>query len=93
MHRDTVSAAFKRSVTGEHSNIKFSNSPGKELLPGLLRFSSNDNVLIIHECNEPVQGESLFVQLVDRGRIIYYANFEQQADRADLTWNCYRHVE
>src|SRR5439155_26152502 len=30
VHRDTVAAAFKRSATGDHPNVKFSNSPGKE---------------------------------------------------------------
>jgi len=37
VHRDTVAAAFKRTATGEHPNVKFSNSPGKESIGGYLR--------------------------------------------------------
>ena len=37
VHRDTVAAAFKRSATGDHPNVKFSNTPGKESLGGYLR--------------------------------------------------------
>ena len=34
VERNTVAAAFKRSATGAHPNVKFSNSPGKESLGG-----------------------------------------------------------
>ena len=93
VHRDTVSAAFKRSATGDHPNIKFSNSPGKESLPGYLRVSARGDTLIVHERDEPVDAEPLFVKLVDQGRLIHHESFETQADRADATWNRYRRVE
>jgi nicotinate phosphoribosyltransferase len=93
VHRDTVAAAFKRTATAEHPNIKFSNSPGKETLPGYLRVSACADVLIVHERDEPVDGEPLMVKLVEQGRILYQESFEQQADRADATWNRYRRVD
>src|SRR5262249_24529540 len=34
VHRDTISAAFKRTATEDRPNVKFSNSPGKESIPG-----------------------------------------------------------
>ena len=39
VHRDTVAAAFKRTATEGHPNIKFSNSPGKESIPGTRRIA------------------------------------------------------
>jgi nicotinic acid phosphoribosyltransferase len=93
VHRDTVAAAFKRSATGEHPNIKFSNSPGKESLPGYLRVSARGDTLLVHERDEPVDAEALFVPLVQQGRMVYDESFTAQADRADATWDRYRRVE
>jgi len=93
VHRDTVAAAFKRTATGTHPNIKFSNSPGKETLPGYLRVFGQDDALIVADASEPPPGEPLFVKLVDRGRIVYRESFEEQADRADRTWRRYRRIE
>src|SRR5262249_35953652 len=47
VHRDTLAAAFKRAATGEHPNVKFSNSPGKESLGGYLRVYGRDDALIV----------------------------------------------
>jgi nicotinic acid phosphoribosyltransferase len=90
VHRDTVSAAFKRTATAARPNIKFSNSPGKETLPGYLRVYEKGDTLIVADVSEPPPGEPLFVKLVERGRIIYQESFQEQADRADRTWARYR---
>ncbi|MFM7150286.1 MAG: hypothetical protein ACKO23_10630, partial [Gemmataceae bacterium] len=93
VHRDTVAAAFKRTATGSHPNMKFSNSPGKESLGGYLRVYGKEDALIVADVSEPAVGEPLFVKLVDQGRIVYSESFEEQADRADRTWGKYRRWE
>jgi nicotinic acid phosphoribosyltransferase len=93
VHRDTVAAAFKRTATGEHPNVKFSNSPGKETLGGYLRVYGRGDALIVADASEPAQGEPLFVKLVDQGRIVYGESFASQATRADRTWDHYRRWE
>jgi nicotinic acid phosphoribosyltransferase len=90
VHRDTVAAAFKRSATGDHPNVKFSNSPGKESLGGYLRVYGRDDTLVVADAFEPPQGEPLFVKLVEQGRVVYRESFDEQADRADRTWDRYR---
>jgi len=91
--RDTVAAAFKRSATGNHPNVKFSNSPGKESLGGYLRVYGRGDTLVIADESERIDGEPLFVKLVDQGRIVYCESFEEQASRADRTWGRYARVE
>jgi nicotinic acid phosphoribosyltransferase len=93
VHRDTLAAAFKRSATGEHPNVKFSNDPGKESLAGYLRVYGRDDALVVADASEPPPGEPLFVPLVQAGRIVYRESFDEQADRADRTWGRYRRVE
>ncbi|MGL4551884.1 MAG: hypothetical protein ACRC33_11960 [Gemmataceae bacterium] len=93
VHRDTVAAAFKRTATNDDPNVKFSNSPGKESIPGYLRVYGQDDVMVVAERGEAVDGEPLFVKLVDRGRVAYAESFDEQADRADRTWGRYRSVE
>jgi len=93
VHRDTVAAAFKRSATGDHPNMKFSNTPGKESLGGYLRVYGRDDTMVIADASEPPQGTALFVKLVERGRIVYRESFEEQAARADSTWARYRRIE
>jgi hypothetical protein len=90
VHRDTVAAAFKRSATGDHPNVKFSNSPGKESLGGYLRVYGRDDTLIVADAAETPAGEPLFVKLVENGRIVYHETFPEQAARADRTWGKYR---
>ncbi|MFO0968220.1 MAG: hypothetical protein U0793_21905 [Gemmataceae bacterium] len=91
--RDTLAAAFKRTATGPHPNVKFSNDPGKESLAGYLRVFGQGDTLLVAEAGEQVDGEPLFVPLVKEGRVIYDEGFETQADRADRTWGKYRRVE
>jgi nicotinate phosphoribosyltransferase len=93
VHRDTLAAAFKRSATGEHPNVKFSNSPGKESLGGYLRVYGRDDALVVADASEPAPGEPLFVKLVEQGRIVHRESFDAQAERAECTWNRYRRVE
>jgi len=93
IHRDTVAAAFKRSATGSHPNMKFSNSPGKESLGGYLRVYGRDDALVAADVSEPAQGEPLFVKLVEQGRIVYRESFQAQSARADHTWGRYKRVE
>jgi nicotinic acid phosphoribosyltransferase len=93
VHRDTLAAAFKRSATGEHPNMKFSNSPGKESLGGYLRVYGRGDTLVVADAAEPPAGEPLFVKLVEAGRIVYRESFEDQAARADRTWGRYRRVD
>lgn len=91
-HRDTLSAAFKRSMTKNWPNTKFSNSPGKESLPGRIRVYDAGDHLIVADATERIDGEPLFVKLVDQGRIINPEdmNFRAQAQRANRTWGKYR---
>jgi nicotinic acid phosphoribosyltransferase len=93
VHRDTLAAAFKRSATGTHPNVKFSNSPGKESLGGYLRVYGRDDALVVADASEAPQGEPLFVKLVEDGRIVYGESFDEQADRADRTWGRYKRWE
>jgi nicotinic acid phosphoribosyltransferase len=93
VHRDTVSAAFKRSATGDSPNVKFSNSPGKESIGGYLRVYGQDDSMIVADAAEPPQGEPLFVKLVEQGRIVYREAFQDQAARADRTWDRYKRWE
>ena len=93
VHRDTVAAAFKRSATGDHPNVKFSNSPGKESLGGYLRVYARGDTLVVADASEPPPGEPLFVPLVRQGRVVYRETFDEQADRADRTWGRYKRCE
>jgi nicotinic acid phosphoribosyltransferase len=93
VHRDTVSAAFKRSATGDHPNVKFSNSPGKESLGGYLRVFARNDVLVIGDASEGELGEPLYVKLVENGRVVYRESFDEQAARADRTWGTYSRWE
>ncbi|MFO0803771.1 MAG: hypothetical protein U0791_11715 [Gemmataceae bacterium] len=89
VHRDTVSAAFKRTATEDRPNIKFSNSPGKETIPGDLRVFARGDTMIVADASEAIDGDPLFVKLVEQGRIVHRESFEEQAARADRTWGRY----
>ena len=93
VHRDEVSAAFKRTATGANPNVKFSNSPGKESLSGYLRAYERGDRLIVADASEEIDGKPLFVKLVDQGRIVYRESLETQARRADETWGKYKGFE
>src|SRR5579871_5424707 len=64
--RDTLAAAFKRSATEDHPNVKFSNSPGKESLGGYLRVWERGDTLVVGDASEAPAGTPLFVKLVDQ---------------------------
>jgi nicotinic acid phosphoribosyltransferase len=93
VHRDTVSAAFKRTATEDRPNVKFSNSPGKETIPGYVRVFGRGDALVVADASESVDGEPLFVKLVERGRVVYRESFAEQAARADRTWGKYKKWE
>ena len=82
-----------RIATGDRPNVKFSNSPGKETIGGYLRVYGRDDALVVADASEPPQGEPLFVRLVEEGRIVYRESFQEQADRADRTWERYSRWE
>jgi nicotinic acid phosphoribosyltransferase len=89
VHRDTVSAAFKRTATEGRPNVKFSNSPGKETIPGYLRVYARGDTIIVADRSERIDGEPLFVKLVDQGRVVYAEDFRTQAARTESTWGRY----
>lgn len=95
LHRDTVSAAFKRSATDGRPNVKFSNAHGKESIPGNVRVYGRGDTLVVTDAFEQIDGEPLFVQLIEQGRIINSEDmdFPRQARRANETWGRYRRVE
>jgi nicotinate phosphoribosyltransferase len=93
VQRDTVAAAFKRSATADHPNVKFSNSPGKESIGGYLRVYGRGDTLVVADASEQLAGAPLFVKLVEHGRIVYREPFPDQAARADRTWDRYKRWE
>ncbi len=93
VHRDTVAAAFKRAETAGVPNTKFSNSPGKESLPGRPVVYARGDVLIVARHGERIDGEPLYVPLVRGGKIVYAESIPEQQRRADATWGRYNRVE
>ena len=95
--RDAASLVFKRSATMHEGkleeSVKFSDTPGKESLPGKIRIYANGRKLIVAQAGEKVEGEMLSRKLVSNGRIVYNETLDQQADRADKTWDAYDSVE
>lgn len=95
LHRDTVSAAFKRSMTNGNPNIKFSNSEGKESIPGTIRVYGRGRTLYVADVSENVDGNPLYQKLVSDGKIVNPEdmNFHIQAGRSSETWNQYDSFE
>lgn len=89
VHRDTTASVFKRSQTNGHPNMKFSNSPGKSSIPGNIRVYGVGDKMYIADATEVVDGEPLFVKLVENGRIVYNESPEVQGKRAAATWGKY----
>jgi nicotinic acid phosphoribosyltransferase len=89
VHRDTISAAFKRTATEGRPNVKFSNSPGKESIPGYIRVYGRGDTMVVADASERIDGEPLFVKVVVQGRVVYRETFPEQATRADRTWGRY----
>jgi nicotinate phosphoribosyltransferase len=46
-------------------------------------------VLVVADRSERIDGDPLFVKLVEQGRIVYAEDFKAQAARAEQTWNRY----
>ncbi len=95
--RDRISFAYKRSAT-EHegkleASLKFSDSSGKNSLPGQLRVFGHGNTLIVAQAGEDVDGVPLMQKVVDNGRIVYDESLEAQRQRALETWNKYIFIE
>jgi nicotinic acid phosphoribosyltransferase len=93
VHRDTISAAFKRTATEDRPNVKFSNSPGKETIPGYIRAYGCNDTIVVADRSETIDGEPLFVRLVHQGRMEYAEDFQTQAARAERTWGRYTRWE
>ena len=47
------------------------------------------DTMIVADSSEQIDGDPLFVKLVEQGRIVYRESFEDQAARADRTWGRY----
>ena len=95
--RDAISLVYKRSAT-EHggrleASLKFSDSPGKESIPGRIRIYDHNNTLIVAQYGEEVEGKPLMIKVLDQGRITYTEDLHQQAARAEQTWNSYDTIE
>ena len=51
------------------------------------------DTLVVADASESIDGEPLFVKLVDQGRVVYAEDFRDQAARADRTWGRYSRWE
>lgn len=95
--RDAASLVYKRSATeydGKlEASLKFSDSPGKESIPGRIRIYEQGNKLMVAQEGEVIDGTPLMVKVVDNGRIVYDEDLHQQAERAEKTWNKYATIE
>ncbi|MEK6904989.1 MAG: nicotinamide phosphoribosyltransferase domain-containing protein, partial [Nanoarchaeota archaeon] len=66
--RDAASLVYKRSATeydGKlEASLKFSDSPGKESIPGRIRIYEQDSKLIVAQESEKICGKPLMVKVV-----------------------------
>ncbi len=95
--RDVASLVDKRSATYHgtrlESSMKFSNSPGKESIPGRVRVYAQGRVLVVAQEDEMVDGIPLMQKVVDNGRICYAENLQLQWQRTQQTWDSYDSIE
>ena len=95
--RDTLSLVDKRGATMHGSrlerSLKFSDSPGKESIPGQLRVYERGSTLVVAQFDEPVDGLLLSQRLVANGRIAYTEDLDRQHQRARETWSRYDGIE
>ncbi|MEK6964426.1 MAG: hypothetical protein AABX70_08460 [Nanoarchaeota archaeon] len=94
--RDAGSFAYKRSAT-KHGDrfepgMKFSDSPGKESIPGRVRVYGKGNQLIVAQADEEIDGEPLMQKVVGQGRIEYNEDLRVQRERAERTWGQYTEI-
>jgi hypothetical protein len=47
------------------------------------------DTLVVADAGEVIDGEPLFMKLVDQGRVVYRESFTDQAARAEGTWGRY----
>ena len=91
--RDGASLVYKRSATWHgdrwEPSMKFSDSPGKESIPGRIRVYEDGDALIIAQAGEKVNGTLLMQKVVDQGKIVYTEDLKTQRQRARRTWNQY----
>ncbi|MBI2668346.1 DUF5598 domain-containing protein [Candidatus Woesearchaeota archaeon] len=96
-HRDAASIVYKRSATQHESrlesSLKFSDTPGKESIPGRIRIYGRDRMMIVAQEGEEVDGIPLMQKVVSNGRIVYNEDLHRQHQRADETWNQYTQIE
>lgn len=95
--RDDASLVYKRSAT-EHAgileeSIKFSDTPGKESIPGRVRIYGRESTIIVAQEGEKIFGIPLMQKVVENGRIIYDESLKQQYERSEETWNQYDKIE
>ncbi len=95
--RDDASLAYKRSATMHDGvlepNMKLSDDPGKNSIPGRIRVYEKDRTLIVAQTDEEIDGNPLYVQLVKNGRINYFEDLDVQRERANRTWRAYDRIE
>ncbi|MBI4918630.1 DUF5598 domain-containing protein [archaeon] len=94
--RDAISLAYKRSATMHEeleSSLKFSDSPGKESIPGQVRIYGRGDTMIVAQAGEKINGEFLMIKVVENGRILYNEDLHKQHQRALETWNKYTKIE
>lgn len=95
--RDAASVAYKRSATMHdgklEASLKFSNSPGKESIPGQVRIYARGDTLVVAQAGEEIDGTPLMEKVIDNGRVVYNEDWNTQAKRAEETWNEYTNIE
>jgi nicotinic acid phosphoribosyltransferase len=95
--RDEISLAYKRSATYHDGqlqpSLKFSDSKGKESIPGNIRLYERGDTLVVAQASEEIDGKPLMQKLVENGRILYNESLDDQNKRANETWNKYEKIE
>lgn len=85
--RDVASSGYKLSQVESQHKIKFSNSPGKESLPGsptIVRLP--DGHRLIAQVDEFTQGQDLLELVYDHGKILVGENLERARQRVEPTY-------
>ncbi|MBI5065320.1 DUF5598 domain-containing protein [Candidatus Woesearchaeota archaeon] len=75
------------------ASLKFSDSLGKESIPGRVRVYENGSTLIVAQEGEQIDGTPVYQKLLSNGRIVYDEDLHKQNSRANNTWNKYNKIE
>lgn len=75
------------------ASLKFSDSPGKESIPGRVRVYENGSTLMVAQEGEQIEGKPVYQKLLSNGRIVYGEDLHKQNSRANDTWNKYTKIE